>query len=165
MVVMLKFFGQLACAFGRPSQRRFRMPPGYRIDQSIQSLQQPWINFRQRFATAPDTAKTRNDRVIRMCLTMLQFTETSRNRIPRESGGGRDSCDTAPTEGRGFGGSPLSTHTLVHYRRQSLEFLPYPFDRWSVLHAATIVERSNSYNTNLLKLFFRGSLGTKSRSR
>ncbi|MGA2705689.1 MAG: hypothetical protein ABSH35_31985, partial [Isosphaeraceae bacterium] len=36
--------------------------------------------------------------------------------------------------------------------------LPYPFDRCCVLHAPTIITNSNSYKTNLLNLFFRGSL-------
>ncbi|MGA2704471.1 MAG: hypothetical protein ABSH35_25665, partial [Isosphaeraceae bacterium] len=36
--------------------------------------------------------------------------------------------------------------------------LPYPFDRCCVLHAPTIIKNSNSYKTNLLNLFFRGSL-------
>ena len=58
------------------------MSSGYRIDQSIKSLQQSWINLRQRSATCPNAAKSRRNGLARMCLAMFQFTDTSRNGIP-----------------------------------------------------------------------------------
>src|SRR5208283_4984975 len=161
MVLPLKFLRQLACALTRPAQGRFWVPSGNRIDQSIQSLQQSGIDLRQGLAPTPDTSQADTNGFARMCLAMLKFTDTSRYGISGETCSIRDSCDAAPTERDGFSGSPLSTHALVHYWRKREILLPYPFDCCSVLHARTIADQPTSYNTNLLKLFFRGSLRGK----
>ncbi len=126
------------------------MPSSNRIDQSIQSLQQSGINLRQGLAPAPDTSQADTNGFAGMCLAMLEFSNPGRYGISGESCSSRESCDAAPTERDGFSGSPLSTHPLVHHRRERQVLLSYPFDRCSVLHARTIAKLSSSYNTNLL---------------
>ncbi len=131
------------------------MATSSRINQGLQSSLQTRVRFRQKFSPTTNTAKTRTAGLTRVLLAMLQLTDAGRNGIPGKPCSGRDSRDAAPTECGCFGSSPLSTHTLVHHRRQSQVFLSYPFDCCCVLHAATIVKTSNSYNTNLhLEAFF-----------
>ena len=133
------------------------MASGNRIDQCIQSLHQSGINFRQGLTPTPDAPQADINGLARMRLSMLQFTDTGRDGITRKSCSSRDSRDTAPTERGGFSGGPLSTHTLVHDWRKREVLLPYPFDGCCVLHSKTIADHSVFYNTNLLKLFLRGT--------
>ena len=138
MILSRQFFRQYRRALASPTQRRFRMPTGGRIDQFFQRRKQLGVGFCQPLTPRTTTTKPVIDRLVRMCRPMVQFPHPGLDRIPRQSGGLRDGRHAAPAQSRCFRSCPLSAHAFVHHRRECNVLLTNPFERFCIMHTETI---------------------------
>src|SRR5262249_36146181 len=65
--------------------------------------------------------------------------------------------DASPAYGQGLRCRPLSAHAFIHNEMEAEELLMNPFAERCSLHPHSIRDTHSEHNTNLLKLFFRGS--------
>ena len=114
------------------------MTARHRINQGIECRPQSRVDFGQLLATTAQTADPRGDGFVGVRPAMFQVAYSRSDRVPRQTRSDGDGRDATPTQCHGFGGGPLSSHSLVHHWSQREEFLSNPFRRGRVLHATRV---------------------------
>ena len=118
MAVAGERLGQIHRALAGPAQRRHRIAPRARFDQSIQRLRQPRIRFAQPLAPAALLAKPRRHRRSWMFLARRQLDESLANGIARHPRRAAQRAHATSPVGLRFARRPLPAHALIHQRRE-----------------------------------------------
>lgn len=111
----LQFFGQLAHAFARPAQWRFRVSPRHRLYQALQVFAELGIFAHVALASASDSS----DSSLLRSFSPLQFLDPSTDHLSRQPGRSGNGRDPSPAERERFVGG-------VETSRPLREFSGYP---------------------------------------
>ena len=148
MISLRQFFGQTPGALASPAERRLGVATYPRLQQRLQSRQQPRVGFLQRWATAPGPSHSGRLRDA-LWRWLVQFPQAGGDRGAGQTSRAGHQRNTAPAQVARLSRSPLPSHPLVHFRNQQLILPPNPCDDWCVLHSALLANSDRITNSNL----------------